>query len=99
MFLAFDVVFVVICVAVACLIGIAICCCLPCIIAILYVVTDQVMTKDFIFFKCASILYTSRVGKNRLQLKKKFDIYCRSYWHKLWLILVSGKWISIIFYI
>lgn len=41
MFLAFDVVFVVICIAVACLIGIAICCCLPCIIAILYVVTDQ----------------------------------------------------------
>ncbi|KAM6574812.1 hypothetical protein CsatA_023139 [Cannabis sativa] len=40
-FLAFDVVFVVICVAVACLIGIAVCCCLPCIIAILYVVTDQ----------------------------------------------------------
>ncbi|EXB88544.1 hypothetical protein L484_008863 [Morus notabilis] len=42
LFLAFDVVFVMICVAVACLIGIAICCCLPCIIAILYVVTDQV---------------------------------------------------------
>ncbi|XP_052194398.1 E3 ubiquitin-protein ligase At1g12760-like [Diospyros lotus] len=40
-FLAFDVFFVVICVAVACLIGIAVCCCLPCIIAILYAVTDQ----------------------------------------------------------
>ncbi|KAL4621815.1 hypothetical protein ACB092_06G255400 [Castanea dentata] len=40
-FLAFDVVFVLICVAVACLVGIAVCCCLPCIITILYVVTDQ----------------------------------------------------------
>ncbi|KAL3743473.1 hypothetical protein ACJRO7_018724 [Eucalyptus globulus] len=40
-FLAFDVVFVVICIAIACLIGIAICCCLPCIIAILYAVADQ----------------------------------------------------------
>ncbi|GMH17248.1 hypothetical protein Nepgr_019089 [Nepenthes gracilis] len=40
-FLAFDVFFVLICVAVACLIGIAVCCCLPCIIAILYAVADQ----------------------------------------------------------
>ncbi|XP_052169854.1 E3 ubiquitin-protein ligase At4g11680-like [Diospyros lotus] len=40
-FLAFDVFFVVICVAVACVIGIAVCCCLPCIIAILYAVADQ----------------------------------------------------------
>ncbi|XP_057980462.1 E3 ubiquitin-protein ligase At1g12760-like isoform X2 [Malania oleifera] len=40
-FLAFDVFFVVICVVVACLIGIAVCCCLPCIIAILYAVADQ----------------------------------------------------------
>ncbi|XP_059312851.1 E3 ubiquitin-protein ligase At1g63170-like [Lycium ferocissimum] len=40
-FLAFDVFFVVICVGVACLIGIAVCCCLPCIIAILYAVADQ----------------------------------------------------------
>ncbi|KAK6142846.1 hypothetical protein DH2020_023194 [Rehmannia glutinosa] len=41
-FLAFDVFFVVICVAVACVIGLAVCCCLPCIIAILYAVADQV---------------------------------------------------------
>ncbi|KAI4354990.1 hypothetical protein L6164_003809 [Bauhinia variegata] len=40
-FLAFDVVIVMICVAVACLIGIAVCCCLPCILAILYLVADQ----------------------------------------------------------
>lgn len=46
-FLAFDVVFVIICVAVACLIGIAICCCLPCIIGILYAMTDRVI----IYFK------------------------------------------------
>lgn len=40
-FLAFDVLFVVFCVALACVIGIAVCCCLPCIIAILYAVADQ----------------------------------------------------------
>ncbi|KAI5428848.1 hypothetical protein KIW84_033735, partial [Lathyrus oleraceus] len=40
-FLAFDVVIVVICVTAACLIGIAVCCFLPCILAILYAVTDQ----------------------------------------------------------
>eukprot|EP00249_Psilotum_nudum_P036938 c9089_g2_i1 orf=1-858(-) len=37
-FLAFDVFFVVFCIALACIIGIAVCCCLPCIIAILYAV-------------------------------------------------------------
>lgn len=40
-FLAFDVLFVVFCVALACVIGIAVCCCLPCIIAILYAVANQ----------------------------------------------------------
>lgn len=43
-FLAFDVFFVVFCVALACVIGIAVCCCLPCIIAILYAVADQVLS-------------------------------------------------------
>ncbi|CAA0813600.1 RING/U-box superfamily protein [Striga hermonthica] len=40
-FLAFDVFFVVVCVAVACVVGLAVCCCLPCIIALLYAVADQ----------------------------------------------------------
>ncbi|XP_010272924.1 PREDICTED: E3 ubiquitin protein ligase RIE1-like [Nelumbo nucifera] len=40
-FLAFDVFFAIFCVALACLIGIALCCCLPCIIAILYAVAGQ----------------------------------------------------------
>ncbi|RXH83190.1 hypothetical protein DVH24_003688 [Malus domestica] len=40
-FLGFDVFFVVFCVALACMIGIAVCCCLPCIFALLYAVTDQ----------------------------------------------------------
>ncbi|KAL4360497.1 hypothetical protein GQ457_04G037730 [Hibiscus cannabinus] len=40
-FLGFDVFFVVFCVALACVIGFAVCCCLPCIIAILYAVADQ----------------------------------------------------------
>ncbi|XP_020573171.1 E3 ubiquitin-protein ligase At1g12760-like isoform X2 [Phalaenopsis equestris] len=40
-FLAFDVFFVIVCFALACIVGIAVCCCLPCIIAILYAVADQ----------------------------------------------------------
>ncbi|KAF8398944.1 hypothetical protein HHK36_014809 [Tetracentron sinense] len=40
-FLAFDVFFAIFCVVLACLIGIALCCCLPCIIAILYAVASQ----------------------------------------------------------
>lgn len=46
-FLGFDVFFVVFCVALACIIGIAVCCCLPCIIALLYAVADQV-TYSFV---------------------------------------------------
>ncbi|CAL9178193.1 E3 ubiquitin-protein ligase At1g63170-like isoform X2 [Musa acuminata AAA Group] len=45
-FLAFDVFFVVFCVALACVVGIAVCCCLPCIIAILYAVADQEGTSE-----------------------------------------------------
>lgn len=40
-FLAFDVFFAIFCVVLACLIGIALCCCLPCIIGILYAVAGQ----------------------------------------------------------
>ncbi|KAL3644732.1 hypothetical protein CASFOL_009912 [Castilleja foliolosa] len=40
-FLAFDVIFAVFCVMLASLIGIALCCCLPCIIAILYAIAGQ----------------------------------------------------------
>lgn len=47
-FLAFDVFFVVFCVALACVIGIAVCCCLPCIIAVLYAVADQV--RNFVYY-------------------------------------------------
>ncbi|XP_078174095.1 E3 ubiquitin-protein ligase At4g11680-like isoform X2 [Carex rostrata] len=45
-FLAFDVFFVVFCVALACVIGVAVCCCLPCIIAVLYAVADQQGASD-----------------------------------------------------
>jgi hypothetical protein len=40
--LAFDVFFAVFCVVVACFIGIALCCCLPCVVAILYALAGQV---------------------------------------------------------
>ncbi|KAM0058688.1 putative transcription factor C2H2 family [Helianthus debilis subsp. tardiflorus] len=40
-FLAFDVFFAIFCVTLACLIGIPLCCCLPCLIAILYAVVGQ----------------------------------------------------------
>ncbi|XP_022973549.1 E3 ubiquitin protein ligase RIE1-like [Cucurbita maxima] len=45
-FLAFDVFFAIFCVVLACLIGIALCCCLPCIIAILYAVAGQEGATD-----------------------------------------------------
>ncbi|XP_073109926.1 E3 ubiquitin protein ligase RIE1 isoform X1 [Elaeis guineensis] len=45
-FLAFDVFFAIFCVALACIIGIALCCCLPCIIAILYAVAGQQGASD-----------------------------------------------------
>ncbi|XP_031491241.1 E3 ubiquitin protein ligase RIE1 isoform X2 [Nymphaea colorata] len=45
-FLAFDVFFAIFCVALACMIGIALCCCLPCIIAILYAVAGQEGASD-----------------------------------------------------
>ncbi|XP_074264653.1 E3 ubiquitin-protein ligase At4g11680-like [Silene latifolia] len=48
-FLVFDVLFVVMCVLVACTIGIAVCCFLPCIIAFLYTVSDQVGFLYFVF--------------------------------------------------
>ncbi|ANM63149.1 RING-finger protein for embryogenesi [Arabidopsis thaliana] len=41
-FLAIDVFFAVFCVVLACLVGIALCCCLPCIIALLYAVAGTV---------------------------------------------------------
>ncbi|GMH09419.1 hypothetical protein Nepgr_011260 [Nepenthes gracilis] len=41
-FLAFDVFFVIFCLALASVIAVAVCCCLPCIIAILYVLADRV---------------------------------------------------------
>lgn len=56
-FLAFDVIFVIICVAVASLIGIAICCCLPCIIGILYAMTDRVIHFCHIFLTVHGVLF------------------------------------------
>ncbi len=49
-FLAFDVLFVVFCIALAFVIGIAVCCCLPCIIAILYAVAEEVQITSCLFF-------------------------------------------------
>jgi len=48
-FLGFDVFFVVFCIALACIIGIAVCCCLPCIIALLYAVADQASHIHYLF--------------------------------------------------
>ena len=55
-FLGFDVFFVVFCVALACVIGIAVCCCLPCIIAVLYAVADQVLVITFFILYPKSLL-------------------------------------------
>lgn len=45
-FLAFDVFFVVFCVSLACIIGVAVCCCLPCIIALMHAVAEQEGASD-----------------------------------------------------
>ncbi|KAJ4764053.1 hypothetical protein LUZ62_074428 [Rhynchospora pubera] len=45
-FLAFDVFFAIFCVALACFIGIALCCCLPCVIALLYAFAGQDAASD-----------------------------------------------------
>lgn len=45
-FLAFDVFFAVFCIVLACIIGVALFCCLPCIVAILYAVTGQEGASD-----------------------------------------------------
>ncbi|KAM3243563.1 hypothetical protein ACQJBY_055484 [Aegilops geniculata] len=45
-FLAFDVFFAVFCVVVACFIGVALCCCLPCVVAILYALVGQEGASD-----------------------------------------------------
>ncbi|KAH7295161.1 hypothetical protein KP509_27G035500 [Ceratopteris richardii] len=42
-FLAFDVFFVVFCVSLACIIGVAVCCCLPCILAVMHRMAEQVV--------------------------------------------------------
>lgn len=41
MFLAFDVFFAIFCILLACVIGIALCCCLPCTLAFLHAVAGQ----------------------------------------------------------
>lgn len=46
MFLAFDVFFTIFCVLLAFLIGVALCCCLPCIIAFLYAIAGQVGASE-----------------------------------------------------
>jgi len=58
-FLAFDVFFAIFCVALACVIGIALCCCLPCIIAILYAVAGQVRVECFLYKENLYFLHQS----------------------------------------
>ncbi|CAL4885251.1 unnamed protein product [Urochloa decumbens] len=58
-FLAFDVFFAVFCVVVAFFIGIALCCCLPCVIAILYALAGQIL----VFFPDIDILTPVRTEK------------------------------------
>lgn len=44
--LAFDVFFAVFCIALACIVGVAVCCCLPCIMTILYALLDEEGATD-----------------------------------------------------
>ncbi|CAN8308284.1 unnamed protein product [Cochlearia groenlandica] len=62
-FLGFDVFFVVFCVALACVIGLAVCCCLPCIIALLYAVADEASSLLFNFHLILTLLNVSFICK------------------------------------
>lgn len=66
-FLAFDVFFAIFCIVLACLIGIALCCCLPCIIAILYAVAGQVQKVAFSSFFLPDVKF----GSFSVQLMRK----------------------------
>ncbi|KAG9444486.1 hypothetical protein H6P81_015826 [Aristolochia fimbriata] len=68
-FLAFDVFFAIFCVALACVIGIALCCCLPCIIAILYAVAGQEGASD----ADISVLPKYRFDQSSVSVEKKAD--------------------------
>ncbi|KAF3795664.1 E3 ubiquitin-protein ligase [Nymphaea thermarum] len=69
-FLAFDVFFVVFCVALACIIGIAVCCCLPCIIAILYAVADQEGASEEDISRLPKYKFRSVGDMEKLDLEK-----------------------------
>lgn len=83
-FLAVDVFFVVICVAVACVIGIAVCCCLPCIIAILYAVADQVidvaefpysiLMQSYVFIFCFFFIFYFAFHSSQVLPNKVFGL-------------------------
>lgn len=64
-FLAFDVFFAMFCVVLACLIGIALCCCLPCIIAILYTVAGQGGATDADLSILPKYIFNSSVSEEK----------------------------------
>lgn len=68
--------FVVFCVALACVIGIAVCCCLPCIIAVLYAVADQVriITNSSYILSCHIVLFVLTRHNNKQEGASKEDI-------------------------
>lgn len=68
MFLAFDVFFAIFCIALACVIGIALCCCLPCIIAFLYAIAGQKGASD------ADISILPRFRFRQVNQEAKFDL-------------------------
>ncbi|KAJ8646448.1 hypothetical protein MRB53_008196 [Persea americana] len=68
MFLAFDVFFAVFCIALACVMGIALCCCLPCIIAFLYAVAGQEGASE------ADISILPRFRFRQVNQEEKFDL-------------------------
>ncbi|XP_010255488.1 PREDICTED: E3 ubiquitin-protein ligase At1g63170-like isoform X2 [Nelumbo nucifera] len=88
-FLAFDVFFVVFCVALACVIGIAVCCCLPCIIAVLYAVADQALIVHGLMYSVLFLLqYNTKLG---LPPSSKED-HCSLSSHRMETLINGGDW-------
>uniref|UniRef100_A0A6N2LNS4 RING-type E3 ubiquitin transferase n=1 Tax=Salix viminalis TaxID=40686 RepID=A0A6N2LNS4_SALVM len=81
-FLAADALFVIICIAVACLIGIAVCCCLPCIIGILYAMADQIASLVLVLQYSMPNLALPSIQKQEGASKEEIDRLIKYKFHR-----------------
>ncbi|WOK93628.1 E3 ubiquitin-protein ligase [Canna indica] len=73
-FLAFDVFFAIFCVMLACVIGIALCCCLPCFIAFLHAVADQDGASDTDLSTLPKFRFCQSDQPDKLDLEREHQV-------------------------